>query len=153
METIGKILSLTLLAIFGTAGTVIYFTDPANSPSFVNERVTDSRQYESETDGAIDYSAYREQLRKNYFETKQSSQTSSGLGKQDSLWTNSYDTPSSEARKLAGDYSIGELRESMNYWNDRYHKALLSEGTVDPNEAYIKYQNYKKALNLKEAFK
>ena len=153
METIGKILSLTLLAIFGTAGTVIYFTDPANSPSFFNERVADSRQYENETGEAVDYSAYRERLRKNYFETKQTSQTSFGHQEQNSLWTNSYDTPSPGARKLSNAYSIGELREGMNYWNDRYHLALLSERTADANEAYIKYQNYKKALHLKEALK
>ncbi|MBI2487906.1 MAG: hypothetical protein HYW01_13390 [Deltaproteobacteria bacterium] len=153
METIGKILSLTLLAIFGTAGTVIYFTDPSHSPSFLNESVSDTRNFGSETSNKIDYSAYRKRLRKNYFETEQPFEKNSEPRKQQSLWTNTYDTPSQEVRRLVEENSIGDLRENMNYWNNRYHETLRLEKKLEADEAYTRYRNYKKALEVKEAFR
>jgi len=153
METIGKILSLTLLAIFGTAGTVIYFTDPVHSPSFLNETVSDSQDFVSETDNKIDYAAYRKRLKKNYFETQQPFEKNFETQKQQSLWTNTYDLPSQEVRRLAEANSISDLRENMNYWNNRYHEALRLEKQFEADEAYARYKNYKTALEVKEAFR
>lgn len=153
MEIIGKILSLTLLAIFGTAGTVIYFADPGHTPSFINESVSDPRKYESETDREIDYSAYRERLQKNYFETQQPVEKDSEPQKQNSLWTNTYDTPSQEVKRRAEENSIGELRENMSYWNNQYHQALRFGEKRQANEALTKYRNYKQALEAREDFR
>ena len=153
METIGKILSLTLLAIFGTAGTVIYFTDPANSPSIITRSVSHSRDFESEPDDNIDYSVYRERLRKHYFESEQPVEKNSESQKQHTLWTNTYDAPSREVRGLAEGNSIEELRESMNYWNNRYHEALRLGNRQEANDAHREYRNYKEAIDVKEALR
>jgi len=153
METIGKILSLTLLAIFGTAGTVIYFTDPGHSPSIINQSVSHSPDFESEPPTNIDYSAYRESLRKNYFEAEHPVGKNSETQKQHTLWTNTYDAPSGEVRALAEGNSIDGLRENMNYWNNRYHEALRLGNRQEGNDAYRKYRNYKEAIDVKEALR
>jgi hypothetical protein len=151
METIGKILSLTLLAIFGTAGTVIYFTDPGKSPSIITQSVSHSRDSESEPDNNIDYSAYKEGLSKHYFETENPAAKNSESQKQHTLWTNTYDAPSREVRSLAEGNSMNRLRENMNYWNNRYHEALRVGNRKGANDAYREYRNYKEAIEVKEA--
>ena len=148
METVGKILSLTLLAIFGAAGTVIYFTD--NSPS--TPIISISRNQEVQPEINIDYSAYRKKLRKSYVESETPTKTTLESPEEKSLWTNSYHYPSETAKVLAEGNSLAELRDKMNFWNTQYHKALQSGNTKQANEAYIKYKNYKEALDIKGVF-
>jgi hypothetical protein len=149
METVGKILSLTLLAIFGAAGTVIYFTD--NSPS-TTPIISISRNQEVQSDRNIDYAAFRNKLRKSYVESETTANTTLESPEAKSLWTNSYYYPSETAKILADGNSRDELRDKMNYWNSQYHKGLQSGNTRQANEAYIKYKEYKEALDIKVAF-
>ncbi|HWP90947.1 MAG TPA: hypothetical protein VNN20_01950 [Thermodesulfobacteriota bacterium] len=148
METVGKILSLTLFAIFGAAGTVIYFTD--HNPH--TPIISISRNQEVQSESNIDYSAYRKKLRKSYVQSETPIKTTLESPEAKSLWTNSYHYPSETAKRLAEANSLAELRDKMNFWNSQYHKALQSGNTQQANEAYIKYKDYKEALDIKGVF-
>jgi len=101
----------------------------------------------------LDYSVYRERLRKSYVETEPPQNTDSELQERKSLWTNTYnDSPSLDARKLAEENSISELQEKANYWSSQYHRALRAGKREEADEAYTKYKGYKEALEVKEAF-
>jgi len=148
METVGKILSLTLFAIFGAAGTVIYFTDHSPPEAIISI----SRNQEVQHESNIDYVAYRKKLRKSYVESKTPANTTLESPEAKSLWANSYYYPSETAKRLAEINSLAELRDKMNFWNSHYHKALQSGNAQQANEAYIKYKEYKEALDIKGAF-
>lgn len=149
METIGKVLSLILLTVFGAAGAVIYLTDPYSPGLGIIESISTS--YKSESDSEIDYSAYRERLRKGYAETEPPKDADSE-SQEESLWTNTYRyPPSPDARALAEENPITELSEKANYWKSRYHRALRSGKREEADEAYKRYRVYKEAIKIKEA--
>jgi hypothetical protein len=156
METIGKILSLTLFVIFGAAAGVVYLADSDFSPEslFKNDSVSNSNEYKD-----IDVSSHRKRLLDNYLEERPSGETHSKPQKQKELWTNTYDdsvtrySTSEEVKRLAEENSLSELREKMDYWYDRYDKAIQSGRRQGANEAYRKYKNYKEALRIKERLK
>lgn len=150
METIGKILSLTLFAMFGAAGAVIYFTDDGSPKPTIS--ISQLRREGAEPRNDIDYSSYREQLRRSYVESGNYEDVGPQAKGQNSLWTNSYEYTSETAKRLAEGNSPSELRNKMDFWNREYQKALQSGNTKKANVAYSEYKNYKGALDIKGVF-
>ncbi len=157
METIGKILSLTLLTIFGSAAATVYMVDSNFFPSFLEEApsaytsdVVDDYQADYET-----LSSYREEERQRYYQVSPS--TKNDVEEDDqTVWGQNYSSTESSAprisatsRRLAEEQSLGELRDNMRYWNKQYIQAMSDGENRRANKAYAKYTEFKDALELK----
>lgn len=163
METIGKVLSLTLLTIFGSAAATIYLVDSDIMPSlFGKPAVYTSDKTEQPDDDADTYKVpeRRESVREvmNYAIVKEEPDDvpdSSGIKP---IWGHSYETNYSgatgsgeRAREIAGSNSRDSIIQNIHYWNDQYSAAQREGRETAARIALRNYTEYKEALEIKQS--
>lgn len=163
MEVIGKVLSLTLLTIFGSAAAAVYLVDSDFFPAFIQKTPV---VYTSDTNNHEKERAVKDpDIHKNTYYRKQQSQSytkaAPGDTPQDTnpgqaIWGHSYTTAYSSAQSqseralyLASENSLDSLKDSLRLWNRQYKKALDKGQTQKANLAYKNYKDYKKAIEIK----
>jgi len=160
METISKILSLTLLTIFGSAAATVYMVDSNFFPSFLEDTPTTytSDNSDFEEMDLYDDTYYRKRQRMTYMETEPDDSQPVYSSNKESVWGNKFNSTSSTsylrsgtAYDLAQSNSLSSLKEDMKYWEIEYNKALRSKKSKSANKAYKQYQNYKQAVSIKQA--
>lgn len=161
METVGKILSITLLTIFGSAAATVYLVDSnfltsilGSTPLTYSSDVEDTGVYEDFPDASY----YRETQKTRYMEVHKQNDPSGGSKENDPIWGQSYKTSPSvpghtnqKAAQLAQDNTVQSLKENMDYWDKQYKKAVKYRKSRSANLAYKNYLDYKQALQIKRA--
>ena len=155
METIAKVISLSLLAIFGSAVGIIYLYDPDlfESPS-KSDSVSNAKNYETEAVDHANLSYYKKRLLDDsQAEIQPPNNTNPEPEK---LWSDTFNKSESseyslsqEAKRLANKNSLNALEEKMEYWYRQYHRSLNQAAQTEADNAYIKYRTYKEALEIK----
>lgn len=161
METIGKILSITLLTIFGSAAATVYLVDSNFLTSVLGSAPV---TYSSDTEDIEVYddfpeaSRYRESQKTRYVEIQSQTDPTDYSSENNTIWGQSYDTTpsasvhtSQRAAQLAQENTAGSLEEKMDYWNERYKKAVKYGESGSADLAYKNYLDYKQALRIKRA--
>jgi hypothetical protein len=157
METIAKLISLCLLAIFGATVGITYLYDPGFFKSSVeSDSLSSSPNYKTETVNPSNLSYYKKHLLEDSrIQTQPSENTNPN---HEELWTDTYHKPEpseyspwQEAKKLADKNSLNVLEEKMDYWYNQYQKALQSGQIQESNYAYTQYENYKEAVEIKRS--
>ena len=161
METIGKILSITLLTIFGSAAATVYVVDSNYFTSFLRSSSVTYTSDEVVYSGTQDFSdsrEYREKQKKKYVAVEKNSDSGSYDSEETPIWGQKYSTgPNAEeyknrrASNLARKYSLESLRENMEYWSAQYKRAAESGESRSANLAYKNYKDYRKALEIKQS--
>ena len=163
METIGKVLSLTLLTIFGSAAATVYLVDSDFFPAFLEKTPivytsdTDKKQ-EEPIDQVLEIANHSESRKQNsetYFEVS-SVDSPTNSGESDAIWGQSYNTAklsdkhqSDRAVYLASVNSLSSLKQSLRHWNTQYKRARSQGQSRTANLAYSNYNDYKKAIEIK----
>lgn len=159
METIGKIISITLLTIFGSAAGAIYLVDNGILSS-IFDTVPVTYTSDSKTD-MPDETFYQtpaetETERREYASLKPTRpQESIPEGPHKSaIWGQTYGTVdggagNDSAYRLAGGSTADSLRRNSDYWKNEYTAAKSEGRTSDANKAYRKYLEYEEALRIK----
>ncbi len=161
METVGKILSITLLTIFGSAAATVYMVDSnfltsflGSAPVTYSSDTGDTRLYEDSPDA----SKYRERQKTKYVEVYRQHDRTDYDNEDSTIWGQNYNTNPSpseysdrRAAKLAEENSPESLAENMSYWNEQYKKEVKSGNSRSANLAYKNYLEYKRALEIKQA--
>lgn len=163
METIGKVLSLTLLTIFGSAAAAVYLVDSDFFPAFLEKTPivytsdTNKKKEEpiDERPEIANHSESRKLNSETYFEVS-SVDNARGSGESDAIWGQSYNTAklsdedqSDRAVYLASVNSLSSLKESVRHWNAQYKRARSQGQSRTANLAYSNYKDYKKAIEIK----
>jgi hypothetical protein len=161
METIGKVLSLTLLTIFGSAAAAVYLVDSNFFPSFLEKTpivyTSDSRTHDQDpaakAPGISDHSKYRKEHSETYFEVS-SLESHKNSEENDAIWGQSYGTAqpytkSDRAVYLASVNSLASLNENLKHWNSQYKQARNLGQSRTANLAYSNYKDYEKAIEIK----
>jgi|GEM_PF-1678973 len=163
METIGKVLSLTLLTIFGSAAATVYLVDSNFFPSFLEKTpivyTSDTRTYEQEptakTPDISNHSKYRKRQSGTYFEVS-SVENHKNSEENDAIWGQSYNIAklpdkhqSDRAIYLASVNSLASLKENLKLWNSQYKQARNLGQSRTANLAYSNYKDYQKAIEIK----
>lgn len=160
METVGKILSITLLTIFGSAAATVYMVDTnflssllGTAPVTYTSGVDDTGTYESLPEASY----YREKQKTEYVEVQRQTERTNYSNDDNTIWGQSYNTgpsastyASMRAASLAEQNSMELLKEKMNYWNEEYQKAVKYRESRSANLAYKNYLEYKEALQIKQ---
>jgi hypothetical protein len=158
MEAIGKILSITLLTVFGSAAAAVYLVDSDIMPSFLGRTpviyTSDTKEHEKDIDSyTVSYRRKRE--RTNYAEVSEESDGVEKYSNVKPIWGQSYDAdPASSrsgnerARRISEDASINSIIENMEYWNGRYHSEVRSGRSGSAETALRNYLDYKSALEI-----
>lgn len=160
METIGKILSITLLTIFGSAAGAIYLVDNGILSSiFENTPAVYTSDSKTDMDDETFYHAPSEENRerREYASLKPSKPAEEALPKgphKSAIWGQTYGSVetgqgSSSAYRLAGGSTADSLRRNSEYWKNRYDEARNAGRTSEAKEAYRKYVEYEEALRIK----
>lgn len=159
METIGKILSITLLTIFGSAAGAIYLVDN-DILSSIFETAPATYTSDSKTD-MPDESFYHtppepRTERREYASLKPSrpQETVPEGPHKSAIWGQTYGTVDSGAGndgayRLAGGSTADSLRRNSEYWKNEYAAAKNEGRTSDAKRAYKKYLEYEEALRIK----
>ena len=159
METIGKILSITLLTIFGSAAGAIYLVDN-DILSSIFETVPATYTSDSKTD-MPDETFYQPPAeprgeRREYasLKPKRPQETIPEGPHKSAIWGQTYGTVdggagSDSAYRLAGQSTADSLRRNREYWKNEYAAAKSEGRTGDANKAYKKYLEYEEALRIK----
>ena len=160
METVGKILSITLLTIFGAAGATVYLVDSSLLDSVINSSST----YTSEENDTQDYgnfsdiSIFRESSETKYYEVEREREPADNGSENKAVWGQEYNaSPSlsenslSRASMLAKINSYETLQESMEHWNRLYREAVKSGKSTNADLAYKNYMEYKSAMDIKRS--
>jgi hypothetical protein len=130
MATIAKLISLCLLAISGAAVGITYLYDPGLFESSVeSDSLSSSPNHKTETVNPSNLSYYKKHLlEESRVQTQPPEDTNPNPEK---LWTDTYDKPEpseysplQEVKKLADKNSLNVLEEKIDYWHNRYQKAL-----------------------------
>ncbi len=159
METISKILGLTLLTIFGSAAATVYMVDSDFFPSFFEETPATYTLDNSDIEEVdlYDNIYYRKRQRSTYVEVEPDKSQPASKNKE-SVWGNDYNSihsssyvRSSIAYYLAQNNSLNSLKKTMKYWESQYNKALRSKNSKSANRAYKEYHNYKQAVLIKQS--
>ena len=165
MEIIGKVLTLTILTIFGSAAAAVYLID---SQYFSTLQVTDIKKISTPvqnieekktTQHSIPFDNEVKRQSTRFYETLPSTRKSSSSNKRNMMWTQTYrgkrvnaTYESREAKKLAEENSTSTLLKKMNEWNSKYYNALNQPGrTTEANEALMKFKKYKDALQIRRS--
>ncbi|HML95038.1 MAG TPA: hypothetical protein PKC29_06380 [Thermodesulfobacteriota bacterium] len=159
METIGKILSITLLTIFGSAAGAIYLVDngvlssifetaPAAYTSDSKTDMPDETFYQAPSEPGSERREYAS-LR----HTRPQETVAEGTHK-GAIWGQTYGTVDSGAGndgayRLAGGSTADSLRRNSEYWKNEYVTAKNEGRTSDAKKAYKKYLEYEEALRIK----
>lgn len=159
METIGKILSITLLTIFGSAAGAIYLVDngvlssifetaPATYTSDSKTDMPDETFYQTPSEPG---SERREYASLKHTRPQEAIPEGPHEG---TIWGQTYGTVDSGAGndgayRLAGRSTASALRRSSEYWRNEYVAAKNEGRTSDAKKAYRKYLEYEEALRIK----
>jgi hypothetical protein len=156
METVGKILSITLLTIFGAAASTVYLMDSgfldsvvSNSPTTYISEENDNQYYGNYSDTPQN----REKIETKFYKVEHERNSPDNKSGNKSLWGQNYNTPTSLTEKraslLAKSNSYEALHEKMEYWSMQYREAVKSGESKDADLAYKNYLDYKSALEIK----
>jgi hypothetical protein len=159
METIGKVLSITLLTIFGSAAATVYLVDSNKMSSFLSNApvsyTSDERKPENESKLFND-TYYRDRANSKYSEPIVERDEPEGYSEVKPIWGQSYDTDpvstyatTERAQKLAEENSIDSIKKNMEQWKARYDNDLKSGRSRNADIALRNYSEYKKALEFK----
>jgi hypothetical protein len=158
METIGKVLSITLLTVFGSAAATIYLVDSNNVPYFLGAVPVfyTSDKKETENDSKFFYDTHQRDREKfNYAEPVVESDEPENYGEVKPIWGQTYDSDPlsthSRAQRLAEENSTDSLKTNMEFWKSRYRSDLKSGRFRNADTALRNYEEYQKALELKQA--
>lgn len=159
METIGKILSITILTIFGSAAGTIYLVDNGILSS-VFETAPVTYTSDSKTD-MPDEAFYQTPSkprgeRREYASlkpTRPEETTPEGPHK-GAIWGQTYGAvdgggENGGAYRLAGGSTADSLRRSSEYWKNEYAAAKNEGRTGDAEKAHRKHLEYEEALRIK----
>lgn len=167
METIVKVLSITLLTIFGSAAATIYLVDSDIMPSLFGEPAvyTSDKTVQPEESAYIYADTYkvperREGLREsmNYTIVKEETGDVGEYSSVKPIWGQSYDADTAttrrsteRAREIARSSSIDSIIQNINYWNDQYSAARRDGKEGAAQYAHRNYTEYKEALEIKQS--
>ncbi|MGE5443689.1 MAG: hypothetical protein ACM3SR_03700 [Ignavibacteriales bacterium] len=158
METIAKLIILCMVTTVGAAAGITYLYDPGVFRSSLESNpISNSQNYKTEDINSSKLSYYKKHLLED---SQVDIQPPENINpKPEQLWTETYDKPEppesyplQEAKKLADKNSLKVLEEKMDYWYQRYQKALQSGQIQGSNYAYSQYANYKEALEIKRGY-
>ncbi|MFQ5788688.1 MAG: hypothetical protein ACE5H1_11995 [Thermodesulfobacteriota bacterium] len=165
MEIIGKVLTLTILTIFGSAAAAVYLIDSeyfsplqvthTKKVSIPIQNIQEKKTIQPST--PLDKERKREPTR--FFETLPPTHKLSSSSNRKMVWTQTYrekreitNYQYQEAKKLAVENSISTLMKKMNEWNSKYYTALNQPGrTSEANEAFMQFKKYKDALQIRRS--
>jgi len=165
MEIIGKVLTLTILTIFGSAAAAVYLID---SEYFSTLQVTNTTHVSIPVQNIkakknIQPSTPLDSERKweptKFFEKLPPTHKKSSSNKRKMIWTQTYrekresaNYQYQEIKKLAVENSSSTLMKKMNEWNSEYYSALNQPGgTSEANEAFMQFRKYKDALQIRRS--
>ncbi|MEQ9618095.1 MAG: hypothetical protein RIG61_02850 [Deltaproteobacteria bacterium] len=161
METIGKILSITLLTIFGSAAATVYVVDSSYFKSFLGTSTVTYTSDEVIYSGAQDFSdsrEYREKQEKKYVAVEKNSDSASYNPEKNTIWGQKYSAGPNDmeyenrrASSLARNNSLESLRENMEYWSAQYKRAAEAGESRSANLAYKNYEDYREALEIRQS--
>jgi hypothetical protein len=161
METIGKVLCITLLTVFGAAAATVYLVDSDILPSYLDKPAavytSDVKEHERPADlHNVSYSRERERI--NYADAEEESYEAGEYSGVKPIWGQSYDprpasSPRSEERawELARNNSVDSIMQKMDYWDNQYSNAVSAGRQASADNALRNYSEYKKALDIKQS--
>lgn len=156
METVGKILSITLLTIFGAAASTVYLVDSGFLDSVVSNSPTTYMSEESDNQYYGNYSdtpQNREKIETKFYKVEHQSDSADNKSGNKALWGQKYNPPTSltenRASLLAKSNSYEALHEKMEYWKMQYREAVILGELEDADIAHKNYMEYKSALEIK----
>ncbi len=165
MEIIGKVLTLTILTIFGSAAAAVYLIDSeyfsplqvtqTKNVSIPVQNIEEKKNIQPST--PLDNERKRESTR--FFEKLPPTHKKSSSNKRKMIWTQTYKEKREtanyqyqEIKKLAEENAISILSKKMNEWNSKYYSALNQPGrTSEANEAFMQFKKYKDALQIRRS--
>jgi len=165
MEIIGKVLTLTILTIFGSAAAAVYLIDSeyfsllqvtqTENVSIPVQNIEEKKNIQPST--PLDNERKRESTR--FFEKLPPTHKKSSSNKRKMIWTQTYKEKREtanyqyqEIKKLAEENAISTLTKKMNEWNSKYYSALNQPGrTSEANEAFMQFKKYKDALQIRRS--
>lgn len=161
METIGKVLSITLLTIFGSAAATVYLIDTDILPSYLDKPTavytSDTKVKEKPAD-LHTVTSYRESERIIYAEESKVKDEPKERSDVKPIWGQGYDAhPASSlkseerARELAQNNSTDSIIENIDYWNNQYSLLVKTGNRVSADKAFRNYSEYTKALGIKQS--
>lgn len=167
METIVKVLSITLLTIFSSAAATIYLVDSDIMPSLFGEPAvyTSDKTEQPEESADIYADTYkvperREGLRESmdYTIVKEETGGADEYSSVKPIWGQSYDTNTvtarrgaERAREIASINSLDSIIQKINYWNDQYSIAQREGREAAAQNALQNYTAYTEALEIKQS--
>ncbi|MEW6145544.1 MAG: hypothetical protein AB1598_11050 [Thermodesulfobacteriota bacterium] len=161
METIGKVLCITLLTVFGSAAATVYIVDSDILPSYLDKPtpVYTSDVKEQEKPADFQNATYsRERERINYADAEEESYEAEEYSDVKPIWGQSYDShpaaplrSEERARELAQNNSLDSIIQNIDYWSDQYSNAVSSGRQASADNALRNYSEYKKALDIKQS--
>jgi len=158
METIGKILSITLLTIFGSAAGAIYLVDnDVLSSIFETGPVTYTSDSKTDMPDETFYQTPDEPGERREYASLQPTRPQETIPEgphKGAIWGQTYGTAdggagNDGAHRLAGQSTADSLRRNREYWKNEYAAAKNEGRTSDANKAYKKYLEYEEALRIK----
>ena len=160
METIGKVLSITLLRIFGPAAAAVYMVDSDFFPSFLEKTpivyTSYTNTYEQnrvmEDPDIYKNTYYRKRRSRTYIEVVPEEMPLYTNDAQ-AIWGHGYNTSacnqSERAGYLASENSLDSLKENLRHWNKRHKEALDQGQSRTAKLAYKNFKDYEKAIEIK----
>jgi len=156
METIGKVLSLTLLIIFGSAAATVYFVDSDFFEVFIEEKPAEiDKDGQESLNQLFNTSEQSERKRIEYFEQEPLiTMETANQAKKQMLWSQSFSKNQNSSiyisKSLAQTDTLNELRNKMKFWQSKYKQFRASGNNNSREQAYNKYVQYREAVALKE---
>ena len=160
METIGKVLSLTLLTIFGSAAATIYLVDSNVMPSIFGKQTpvyTSDKNEEQEVNTDFYTIPERRDIESERYAYTVVEEKTGDTGEYNNvkpIWGQAYDTnpvTAERAREIARLNSRDSIIRNLNYWNDRYSIAQREGDQSAAQSALRNYTEYKEALEIKQS--
>lgn len=160
METIGKVLSLTLLTIFGSAAGAIYLVDSDIFPNLIektpivysSDSKTETQEIETFEFEESDHAEYRMRRSEVYYEVSSNEGYDAGQDN-GAIWTQTYGSgengASDRAIYLASVNSLSSLKQNLDHWGRQYRNAKENGQKRTASLAYSNYQDYQKAIEIK----
>jgi hypothetical protein len=161
METIGKVLCITLLTVFGSAAATVYLVDSDILPSYLDKPAavytSDIKPGERPAERHT-VASYRVREKINYAEAEEESYDAAEYSDVKPIWGQSYDArPASSyrseerAREIARNNSVDSIVQNIDYWSDQYSNAVNAGRQASADNALRNYSEYKKALVIKQS--
>lgn len=156
METIGKVLSLTLLIIFGSSAATVYFVDSDFFEVFIEEKPAEiGKDGQESLNQLFNTSEQSERKRIEYFEQEPLITTdTANQAKKQMVWNQSFSKNQNSSiyisKSLAQTDTLNELRNKMKFWQSKYKQFRASGNNNSREQAYNKYVQYREAVALKE---